>query len=74
MRSLKLLFILFFVGVSIQALANETLVLIGHIPGRYFERQNPETTLLGFVEIQHRVIQKVGLLKQYEISLFSASI
>lgn len=66
--------ILFLVGFAIfqQSLAqtSESLVLIGLIPGRYFERQNPEKTVLGYIEIQHRVIQKMGLLKENEVERF----
>lgn len=51
----------------------ETLVLIGQMPGRYFSAADPHSYVLGYIEMQNRVIQKMGPLKEADISKFEAA-
>lgn len=41
---------------------SDCLILIGQMPGRYFQNTDPHKYVFGFVEIQNRVIQKMGPL------------
>lgn len=56
--------ILLLAGLQVLAQASKSLILIGQMPGRYFLDQGvaSDKYAFGFVEIQERVIQKMGLL------------
>jgi cytosine/adenosine deaminase-related metal-dependent hydrolase len=65
MKSIMKSFILslFFV-TCFQAFAqtSSSLILIGQMPGRYFKDADAHKYVFGFLEIQNRVIQKMGIL------------
>lgn len=48
----------------------DTLVLIGQLPGRYFAGVDAHSYVLGYVEMRHRVIQKIEKLAEAEIENF----
>ena len=55
-------FILFSLKVFSQS--STSLILVGQIPGRYFKEVDSQKYVFGFVEIQNRVIQKLGILDE----------
>lgn len=65
------LFAALLLGLSTSwALENKSLILIGQIPGRYFPRHDAHSYVFGFVEIQNRVIQKIGALEKNQLAEF----
>lgn len=48
----------------------DPLILIGQMPGRYFKGVNPHSYVLGYVEMNNRVIEKMGQLKEADIGAF----
>ncbi|AGH94716.1 amidohydrolase family protein [Pseudobdellovibrio exovorus] len=50
-----------------QAVAPDTLVLIGQIAGRYFADADSHSYVLGYIEMKDRVIQKMAKIQESEI-------
>jgi cytosine/adenosine deaminase-related metal-dependent hydrolase len=69
MKKIILLISILF-SFSVFAQTEKNLVLVGQIPGRYFEGVNSHQYVLGFVEIQNRVIQKMGQLTPDKVDQF----
>lgn len=50
----------------------DTLVLIGQLPGRYVTGADAHAYVLGYVEMQHRVIKRIGTLTAAEAENFAS--
>lgn len=51
----------------------KNLVVIGQIPGRYFDRVDSQKMVLGYLEIENRVIKNMGQLEPRNIADFIES-
>ncbi|MBC7421575.1 MAG: amidohydrolase family protein [Bdellovibrio sp.] len=69
MKILLLFFTLIF-SIFSEAQEIKPLVLIGQMPGRYFAGTDAHAYVFGYVEIQNRVIQKIGQLKAEDLQSF----
>lgn len=62
-------FILLFSGM-VMAQQPQSLILVGQMPGRYFQGVDPHSYVFGYIEMKDRVIQKMGQLKESELAAF----
>lgn len=57
-------------SIQVFAETEKSLILIGQMPGRYFKDSDVHQYVFGYIEIENRVIQKMGQLETTQIKDF----